>query len=251
MSSNESRNVFDGIYYSGKDTIDQIKQAYSSPRECVHSYCEWVHGIHLDKATVLLIYYFLMNIIRSCCCCCYLCRPSTYTRSRPTVLVQPAVVSQYPVWYPERMDPYQKKDMYYDPFPEHAVKSLPQNSPWKRTELENNRQVLLAYNKEIPRSHHYITNDFESKKDSGNFWSNYHEDISKENVLVDSGEYLSGVSVNSNYSYVNSNQEVSDEDSRSIRYLSNSRSYTDTLDSVENRSYFLDTYNKNRAYSGI
>ncbi|EMR09448.1 hypothetical protein PNEG_02390 [Pneumocystis murina B123] len=255
MASNGSKNVFEGLYHSSKDTIDQIKQAYSSPKECVHSYwclIPMIFVILFGIFILLVIYYFLMNIIRSCCCCCFLCRPSTYARSQPTVLVQPTVVPQYPVWYPERMDDHQRMDMYYHSLPKHTAKPLPQRSPWRKKELENNKKMHLIFNKKNPENFHYGVNNLESKENFGEFWADFEVESPKENnVLVDSREYLSELSVNSNYSYYGNSNQVSDEDLKSIYYSSNVKSYPDTLDRMENRSYSPDIYNKNRCYSGI
>ncbi|KTW26464.1 hypothetical protein T552_02943 [Pneumocystis carinii B80] len=253
MTSNNS-NVFDGLYYSSKDTIDKIKQAYSSPKECVNSYWCLIPMILLILFGIfilLVIYYFIMNIIRSCCCCCFLCKPTRYVKSQPTVLVQPTLVPQYPVWYQEPIDPHRRMDMYYDTSPKYTPKPMPQRSPWKKKRLENKKMHLIS-NKRNIENYNYDVKDIKDKENSMHFYTNFEVEspTKEENVMADSREYLSELSFNSNYSCYNSNQ-VSDNDSRSIYYLSNSKSYPDTLDSTENVSYFPGSYHKNRRYSGI
>lgn len=269
-SSNESKNVFEGVYYSSKEMIDQIKDAYSSPRNCVHSYwclIPMILLILLGIFLLLVIYYFFMNIIKSCCCCCFLCKPTRYVRSQPTVLVQPAMVPpppppypvysyKEPVWHPAIADIRQRDtDMYYDSPPKRIMQpSPPRKSSWRKKSKRNKKQFHL-----VPRERAYSvltmnSNNLENKENLGDFWVDFEvESPSKEEIQsIHDREYLSELSSNSNFSYDNSGPQIEDSNTpnlRTIRYIPKTNSHPNI-----NRSgspSYRDVYEKNRPYSGF
>ncbi|KAG5519532.1 hypothetical protein PMAC_001687 [Pneumocystis sp. 'macacae'] len=101
MSNSTNTNIFETAYHASVDIIEQIKIAYSTPKNCVSSYwclIPMILLILIGIVMLLSIYYYFVTIVRTCCCC-FLCKPSTrFARAEPTVVVQPAVIPSYPVY---------------------------------------------------------------------------------------------------------------------------------------------------------
>ncbi|KTW30403.1 uncharacterized protein T551_01686 [Pneumocystis jirovecii RU7] len=172
MSNSTKTNIFETAYHAGVEVIEQIKVAYSTPKNCVSSYWCLIPMILLILIGIIMllsIYYYFMTIIRTCCCC-FLCKPvGRFARAEPAVVVQPTVVPSYPVysykdygykdygngdyypknyvsrdfpsWKPHKAEIRHRTDACYDSSPKCMLDPmLPQKSPRRKKLLEFGKQ---------------------------------------------------------------------------------------------------------------
>ncbi|KAG4302364.1 hypothetical protein PCK1_001346 [Pneumocystis canis] len=218
--SQESSNVFDEIYYSGMNIVDQIKIAYSSPKRCVNSYWCLIPMILLILITIIMvlwIYYCFARVLQTCCCfsCC---KPGpSYVQTKPTVVVQPTVVPSYPMcvyketpWTPPDMKTRCKEPSYYHHPP---LKPMMQwSSPCRKKLLKNYSEpcqtppTRMSYNEsyqdfspDLPLELSYLYD----KENIDNYRTHYEVESPSQNDRKSSAhrQHLSEFSINSIFGY--------------------------------------------------
>ncbi|KAG4304208.1 hypothetical protein PORY_002389 [Pneumocystis oryctolagi] len=237
MSDSTQTTVLDSAYNTGAEILDQIKNAYSSPKNCVNSYWCLIPAILLSLIGIIMllsIYYYFMTILRSCCCC-FLCKPvRRFVRPEPTVVVQPTVIPSYPAyphnsygckdyyckgydskelppWTPHNAEIYnseihhKKANVHYNSPPERVLDSIPPQRSSHKKLLESNKHVspMNIFYDEIPRDFSsdkpLESSSIYDKENSRDFWTDYEVEspIKDDKKYTCHRRHLSEFSINS------------------------------------------------------
>ncbi|KAG4302351.1 hypothetical protein PCK1_001333 [Pneumocystis canis] len=265
INMNDSTNIFDEMYYSGMNILDQIKIAYSSPKRCLNSYWCLIPMILLLLITIIIVlslYYCFARIIQTCCCCFSCCRPgASFVQTKPTVVVQPTVVPSYPMyvyketpWMSQETKAQYRQTNNYKP----PLKYMTQwSSPCRKKLLKNDQEICrtppvrTSYNE----SYHDFSPDLPlelsnlyDKENLDNYGTNYEVESPSRNDIkpVCHRQHLSEFSINSIFDRQTPNNTM--KRLKSVQYTDNTIAHDGISDEIDS-NYSPDIYNKTRNYS--